>query len=109
MPTSTNGIVYETYYHQSNAFIRSACLLLRFRAPFGKEYVASSATRPEANRRQTMKLIEVPSLRAKVFALATCGLMLVACGLALAQSYSIDWFTIAGGGTSTNGQYSVSG
>jgi hypothetical protein len=28
----------------------------------------------------------------------------------LAQSYSIDWFTIdGGGGTSTNGQYSVSG
>lgn len=30
--------------------------------------------------------------------------------VALAQSYSIDWFTIdGGGGTSTNGQYSVSG
>jgi hypothetical protein len=29
---------------------------------------------------------------------------------ALAQSYSIDWYKIAGGGgTSTNGQYSVSG
>jgi hypothetical protein len=30
--------------------------------------------------------------------------------LALAQSYSIDWYKIAGGGgTSANGQYSVSG
>jgi hypothetical protein len=31
-------------------------------------------------------------------------------GMALAQSYSIDWFTIdGGGGTSSNGQYVVSG
>ena len=56
-----------------------------------------------------MKRFELPSLRIRVFALASCGLLLAACGLALGQSYSIDWFTIAGGGTSTNGQYSVSG
>src|SRR5712672_2620984 len=31
-------------------------------------------------------------------------------GVALAQSYSIDWFTVdGGGGTSSNGQYVVSG
>jgi hypothetical protein len=31
-------------------------------------------------------------------------------GIGLAQSYSIDWFTIdGGGGTSSNGQYVVSG
>jgi hypothetical protein len=33
----------------------------------------------------------------------------MACGLALGQSYSIDWFSIAGGGSSTKSQYSVSG
>lgn len=34
----------------------------------------------------------------------------VAAGLARAQSYSIDWYKIAGGGgTSSNGQYTVSG
>jgi hypothetical protein len=27
----------------------------------------------------------------------------------LAQDYSVDWFRIAGGGTSTGGVYSVSG
>ena len=40
---------------------------------------------------------------------AVCGLMLAA-PTARAQSYSIDWFKIAGGGgTSSNGQYTVSG
>jgi len=41
--------------------------------------------------------------------LAVCGLWL--CGAAAqAQNYSIDWFTIdGGGGTSTGGVYSVSG
>jgi hypothetical protein len=40
-----------------------------------------------------------------------CGCILTACALqALAQSYSIDWSTIdGGGGTSTGGVYSVSG
>src|SRR4051794_33098554 len=34
----------------------------------------------------------------------------IASGVARAQSYSIDWFTIdGGGGTSTGGVYSVSG
>ena len=28
---------------------------------------------------------------------------------ALAQQYSIDWFKVSGGGTSMNGQYSISG
>jgi len=56
-----------------------------------------------------VKHIELSSPYPKAFALGICGLLLMACGLALAQSYSIDWFTIAGGGTSTNGQYSVSG
>jgi len=37
-------------------------------------------------------------------------LALLAPSLCLAQSYSIDWYKIAGGGgTSTNGQYSLSG
>ena len=31
------------------------------------------------------------------------------CFRASGQSYSIDWYEIAGGGTSTNGQYAVSG
>ena len=31
------------------------------------------------------------------------------CLSALGQSYSVDWYKIAGGGTSTNGSYSVSG
>jgi hypothetical protein len=31
------------------------------------------------------------------------------CIQAEGQSYSIDWYKISGGGTSTNGQYSVSG
>jgi len=35
-------------------------------------------------------------------------LLLIALELC-AQQYSIDWYKIAGGGTSTNGQYSVSG
>lgn len=38
------------------------------------------------------------------------GFVLVTAASALAQSYSIDWFTIdGGGGTSTGGVYSVSG
>jgi len=37
-------------------------------------------------------------------------LSLLAAGSGLAQSYSIDWYKIAGGGgTSTGGEYSVSG
>ena len=37
-----------------------------------------------------------------------CGLLIASLGFA--QSYSIDWYKVAGGGgTSTNGQYSVSG
>src|SRR5712671_25761 len=45
----------------------------------------------------------------KKILLAVCGLWL--CGFAAqAQSYSIDWFTIdGGGGTSTGGVFSVSG
>lgn len=36
--------------------------------------------------------------------------LIVAAATALAQSYSIDWFTIdGGGGTSTGGVYSISG
>src|SRR6266404_1400983 len=101
------GNFYETYYHQSSAFIRFACLFPCFGTLFGKEYLAGAAARAEVNRRQAMKRFELPSLRIRVFALASCGLLLAACGLALGQSYSIDWFTIAGGGTSTNGQYSV--
>ncbi len=39
-----------------------------------------------------------------------CGLVLLVCVSAPAQTYSIDWFKIAGGGgSSTNGQYSVTG
>lgn len=41
---------------------------------------------------------------------ALAGLVLLTTLLAGAQPYSIDWFTIdGGGGTSTNGQYSISG
>src|SRR5689334_15405980 len=45
----------------------------------------------------------------KRFVLAVCGLWL--CGAAVqAQSYSIDWFAIAGGGgTSTGGVFTVTG
>jgi hypothetical protein len=45
-----------------------------------------------------MKTITVPSILLAASALAVC-----------AQSYSIEWFTIDGGGTSTGGVYSVSG
>lgn len=39
-----------------------------------------------------------------------CSLVLCTCPVARAQSYSIDWFTIdGGGGTSTGGVYAVSG
>jgi hypothetical protein len=39
-----------------------------------------------------------------------CFLALVGCLPALAQQYSIDWYKVAGGGgTSTGGNYSVSG
>jgi len=42
--------------------------------------------------------------------LALFGSVLVGATSALAQSYSIDWFTIdGGGGTSTGGVYSISG
>ncbi|MFO1488775.1 MAG: hypothetical protein U1F65_09880 [Verrucomicrobiota bacterium] len=42
--------------------------------------------------------------------LFTAALLLLTAKLALAQSYSIDWYKIAGGGgTSTGGVYSVSG
>src|SRR5689334_5674203 len=35
---------------------------------------------------------------------------LAVCGAVQAQSYSIDWFKVAGGGgTSSNGQYTVTG
>ena len=41
---------------------------------------------------------------------ALCFLASAACLPALGQSYSIDWFKISGGGgTSTNGQYAVTG
>src|SRR4051812_20687 len=45
----------------------------------------------------------------KTFLAGVCGLWL--CGAAVqAQNYSIDWFSIdGGGGTSTGGVYSVSG
>lgn len=40
----------------------------------------------------------------------TCFLLLTGIGCSFAQSYSVDWYKIAGGGgTSINGQYSVSG
>ena len=46
----------------------------------------------------------------KTKCLLLCLLACVLCIRAPAQNYSIDWFKIAGGGgTSTNGQYSVSG
>jgi hypothetical protein len=36
--------------------------------------------------------------------------LLLACSISRAQSYSINWYKVAGGGgTSTNGQYSLSG
>ena len=42
--------------------------------------------------------------------LGACCLLLLACPRANAQSYSVDWFKIAGGGgTSTGSVYSVSG
>lgn len=42
--------------------------------------------------------------------LGACSLMLLLCPSVRAQSYSLDWFTIdGGGGTSTGGVYSVSG
>src|SRR5258708_5123809 len=48
-------------------------------------------------------------LKAWSFSGAWC-LALLVCPAANAQSYSIDWFTIdGGGGTSTGGVYSVSG
>jgi hypothetical protein len=47
-------------------------------------------------------------MKIKAFALVV--LASAICFSSLAQSYSIDWFKISGGGgTSTNGQYSVSG
>jgi len=45
----------------------------------------------------------------KTRALAFCILTFATCLRALGQSYSIDWFTIDGGGTSTGGVYSVTG
>ncbi len=49
-------------------------------------------------------------MKAKLGIKFFCFLLLVFCLRALAQSYSIDWFKIAGGGgTSTGGVYSVSG
>jgi hypothetical protein len=62
----------------------------------------------------------LPALDSRVSALSSCrfaallavllALSFAFCRPALAQSYSIDWFTIdGGGGTSTGGVYSVSG
>ena len=49
---------------------------------------------------------EVPVKKLILF----CLLTLACCLQALAQQYSIDWFKVSGGGgTSTNGQYSISG
>ena len=46
----------------------------------------------------------------RILFLAACGLALAFAPIAFSQSYSIDWFTIdGGGGTSTGGVYSVSG
>lgn len=43
-------------------------------------------------------------------AIISCAGAMLFTSAALAQSYSIDWFTIdGGGGTSTGGVYSVSG
>ncbi len=44
------------------------------------------------------------------FAFHLLGLLLLIHASAMAQSYSIDWYKVSGGGgTSTNGQYSLSG
>lgn len=46
----------------------------------------------------------------RIFLLVACGFTLTFASAAFSQSYSIDWFTIdGGGGTSTGGVYSVSG
>jgi len=46
----------------------------------------------------------------RIAMLCFCFLALAFCLRVLGQSYSIDWYKIAGGGgTSTNGQYSLSG
>ncbi len=49
-------------------------------------------------------------MKTKLNFIAICSLLSAICLSAFAQSYSIDWYKIAGGGgTSTNGQYSLSG
>jgi len=49
-------------------------------------------------------------MRAFTFSLLAAGTLALSVGSASAQSYSIDWYKIAGGGgTSSNGQFTVTG
>jgi len=63
-----------------------------------------------SRRRLNRKLNSLHSMKSKIaIALLTCSVSLLALP-ATAQSYSIDWHTIdGGGGTSTGGVFSVSG
>jgi hypothetical protein len=61
---------------------------------------------PDVKKRQEQLSLNVPMKSLKVALLLVVGSV----AGSLAQSYSIDWFTIdGGGGTSTGGVYSVSG
>ena len=63
--------------------------------------------KPEArspNRRAVARQFSIPNLPLPLLLAALCA------STVLAADYSIDWFTIdGGGGTSTNGQYSLTG
>ncbi|NOS70172.1 MAG: hypothetical protein HOP33_09605 [Verrucomicrobia bacterium] len=75
---------------------------------FTNAHPADSDSRSAERRRMILPLLgERAGVRASV---GLISLLLFSAALVHAQSYSVDWFTIAGGGgTSTNGQYSVSG
>jgi hypothetical protein len=63
-----------------------------------------------AGRDSALRCPDAAARRPYLAVLLFCLLASAFCLPALAQSYSIDWYKIAGGGgTSSNGQYSVSG
>ena len=88
----------------------------KFQDPSAREIPRTKhqTKRPEGRKASakswSLKLGASLDVGAWCLALLSACLVLLPCPSAHAQSYSIDWYKIAGGGgTSTNGQYAVSG
>ena len=69
-----------------------------------------SSQRDDPTRTAARRGLRALPLRLALQLVVGCSMLVVGCFHLAAQSYSIDWYKIAGGGgTSSNGQYTVSG